>query len=370
MDQGGLDQLTDFNDPLFPALETLEGFSHLFDFNNLNDVNQNEDISTYNNSANNSVFNNPQNINDFTNLDGLEEYLLSDQFNLLTYCIEQPESNNTTKTNYSKCSSNSSDTQYESISPEQTTESYSNSPISVVFSNVEKDGVKITKELVFNFEEECRNFLDEKCNFPVESGENTEKMEIIVDKNICVDLENSSDEDDDDSDSCKMSIERFKLTEEEKEVFIKEGYKLPTHMPLIKSEEKLLKLVRRKIRNKKSAQNSRERKKKYVNGLEKRVEYCSKMNDELLRENKLLKSQNSQLITKMQNMQEYVNELFKKHKKSSTAVLFVSFLLTFCFYPISDTVSQSEVYQSKFQVIPFKGILNFYLFFQRNCYKN
>ena len=42
------------------------------------------------------------------------------------------------------------------------------------------------------------------------------------------------------------------LTEEEKKTLISEGYPIPTRLPLTKSEEKSLKKIRRKIKNKAS----------------------------------------------------------------------------------------------------------------------
>ena len=66
---------------------------------------------------------------------------------------------------------------------------------------------------------------------------------------------------------------RVELTEEERRTLISEGYPIPTRYPLSKAEEKSLKKIRRKIKNKISAQESRRKKKEFVDTLERQVRF-------------------------------------------------------------------------------------------------
>uniref|UniRef100_A0A4W3GH08 Cyclic AMP-responsive element-binding protein 3-like protein 2 n=1 Tax=Callorhinchus milii TaxID=7868 RepID=A0A4W3GH08_CALMI len=93
------------------------------------------------------------------------------------------------------------------------------------------------------------------------------------------------------------------LTEEEKRTLIAEGYPVPVKLPLTKGEEKALKKIRRKIKNKISAQESRRKKKEYMDSLEKKVESCSNENHELRRKVETLEKANRSLLEQLQGLQ-------------------------------------------------------------------
>lgn len=94
------------------------------------------------------------------------------------------------------------------------------------------------------------------------------------------------------------------LTDEEKRLLAKEGFtNFPEGgVPLTKQQEKVLRKVRRKIRNKKSAQCSRQRKKEYVEELEKKYSRCTSENSVLKKEIFKLKKENSSLLMKIKNL--------------------------------------------------------------------
>jgi cyclic AMP-responsive element-binding protein 3 len=99
------------------------------------------------------------------------------------------------------------------------------------------------------------------------------------------------------------------LTEEEKRTLISEGYPVPNKLPLTKQEEKNLKKIRRKIKNKISAQESRRKKKEYLETLEKRVEVYNLENSDLKKKVEQLETNNRSLLTQLQKLQQLASKL-------------------------------------------------------------
>ncbi|XP_029437082.1 cyclic AMP-responsive element-binding protein 3-like protein 4 [Rhinatrema bivittatum] len=123
------------------------------------------------------------------------------------------------------------------------------------------------------------------------------------------------------------------LTEEEKRLLSQEGVSLPNNLPLTKAEERILKKVRRKIRNKRSAQDSRRRKKEYIDGLESRVAACSAQNQELQKKVLELEKHNVSLITQLRRLQTLIKQTSTKAAQTSTCILIFVFSLALLVFP-------------------------------------
>ncbi|XP_066523277.1 cyclic AMP-responsive element-binding protein 3-like protein 2 isoform X2 [Hoplias malabaricus] len=122
------------------------------------------------------------------------------------------------------------------------------------------------------------------------------------------------------------------LTEEERRTLIAEGYPVPTKLPLSKSEEKALKKIRRKIKNKISAQESRRKKKEYMDALEKKVETCSNENSELRRKVQNLESTNKSLLQQLQTLQVMVTgKVPRSCRMASTQTSTCLMVVVLCF---------------------------------------
>ncbi|XP_068109530.1 cyclic AMP-responsive element-binding protein 3 [Hyperolius riggenbachi] len=159
---------------------------------------------------------------------------------------------------------------------------------------------------------------------------------------LCMEEE---DEDEEEEDSLQYQIsETLQLTEEETRLLNKEGVTLPQHMPLTKAEERVLKRVRRKIRNKRSAQESRKKKKEYVDGLESRVTTCTAHNQELQRKVQQLQKQNMSLLQQLRYLQSLLSQTGTKTTAASTCIMVLA--LSFCLilfpnlYPFGTSIRQ------------------------------
>ncbi|XP_041963887.1 cyclic AMP-responsive element-binding protein 3-like protein 4 isoform X1 [Alosa sapidissima] len=125
----------------------------------------------------------------------------------------------------------------------------------------------------------------------------------------------------------------LQLTEEEEKLLKQEGISLPNNLPLTKTEERILKKVRRKIRNKQSAQDSRRRKKEYIDGLEGRVAACSAQNKELQRTVDQLEKHNISLLAQLRKLQSLIKQTATKAAQTSTCIMIFIFSLVLIIFP-------------------------------------
>jgi len=111
------------------------------------------------------------------------------------------------------------------------------------------------------------------------------------------------------------------LNDEEQKMAMKEGMKFPTHYPLTREEERNLKKIRRKIRNKLSAQDSRKRKREYVDSMEDRVKHVSDENAELKEKINALERQNKTLAAQLRRLHQIVVNGGLRQGQTSTALM-------------------------------------------------
>ncbi|XP_035896500.1 uncharacterized protein LOC118505171 isoform X2 [Anopheles stephensi] len=178
---------------------------------------------------------------------------------------------------------------------------------------------------------------------------------IISDSDVEPDGDDDGDDDDADLDEIGKgrnqngTYQKLLLTAEEKRLLAKEGISLPTSYPLTKHEERELKRIRRKIRNKISAQDSRKRKKEYVDGLEERVKQCTEENQNLVKRIKILQSQNHDLVSQMKRIQSLLTKGTSKTTQPATCLMVLLISMALVAVPnlkLGNTATQQNIQDS------------------------
>ncbi|XP_048470168.1 cyclic AMP-responsive element-binding protein 3-like protein 3 [Rhincodon typus] len=132
------------------------------------------------------------------------------------------------------------------------------------------------------------------------------------------------------------------LNEDEKKLLVKEGVTLPSQLPLTKQEERILKKIRRKIRNKQSAQESRKKKKEYIDGLENRMAACTAQNYELQRKVIRLEKQNTTLLQQLQKLHTLVMHSTGKTAQTGTCIMVLMLSFALIIFPSFSSFSSSK----------------------------
>ncbi|XP_072296489.1 cyclic AMP-responsive element-binding protein 3-like protein 3-A isoform X2 [Eucyclogobius newberryi] len=124
-----------------------------------------------------------------------------------------------------------------------------------------------------------------------------------------------------------QSLPELVLDEDEKRLLAKEGVTLSSKLPLTKFEERVLKKIRRKIRNKRSAQESRKKKREYIDCLEGRMSASNAHNLKLQQRIQQLEETNKALLDQLSQLQAILATNSKKatHKGTCILVLLLSF---------------------------------------------
>ncbi|XP_028448365.1 cyclic AMP-responsive element-binding protein 3-like protein 3-A [Perca flavescens] len=117
------------------------------------------------------------------------------------------------------------------------------------------------------------------------------------------------------------SLQELVLNEDEKKLLAKEGVNLPSKLPLSKFEERVLKKIQRKIRNKRSAQESRKKKREYVQNLEGRVSACRAHNVKLQGRVQQLEETNNDLLEQLSRLQALLPNSSSKTAQRGTCIL-------------------------------------------------
>ncbi|KAM9440118.1 cyclic AMP-responsive element-binding protein 3-like protein 3-A [Clarias gariepinus] len=142
--------------------------------------------------------------------------------------------------------------------------------------------------------------------------------------------------------SSENLLQELILNEDEKKLLAKEGVSLPSQFPLNKYEEKMLKKIRRKIRNKQSAQESRKKKKEYVDGLEERMTACSAQNTELQKKVIQLEKTNMSLMEQLRRLQALVMNSSNKPAQTGTCILVLLLSFSLILFPRFQPLSHSR----------------------------